>query len=142
MNSACSSKFSNPNPNSRGASCGGSLTCYHGLPAQLRIAKRGTRPGNKLYGCANWPDTNCKFFKWEDDIDKSTNEIDKHEQLEVEIGALVDKIQKLKHKKRTMEEFVNSLKVENAKLNGTTKALGIMFLFSWFICFVIVFLLT
>ena len=55
MNSTCSSKFSNPNPKSRGASCGGSLTCYDGLPAQLRIAKRGTRPGNKFYGYANWP---------------------------------------------------------------------------------------
>ena len=55
MNSACSSKFSNPNPKSRGASCGGSLTCYHGLPAPLRIAKRGTRSRNKFYGCANWP---------------------------------------------------------------------------------------
>ena len=79
---------------------------------------------------------------WEDDVDKSINQIDKHEKLEVEIGALVDKIQKLKHKKRTMEEVVNSLKVENAKLNGTMKALEIMLLFSWFICFVIVFLLT
>ena len=67
---------------------------------------------------------------WEDDVDKSINQIDKHEKLEVEIGALVDKIQKLKHKKRTMEEVVNSLKVENAKLNGTVKALGIMVLFS------------
>ena len=46
MNSSSSSKFSNPNPKSRGALCGGSLTCYHGLPAQLRIAKRGS---------ANWP---------------------------------------------------------------------------------------
>ena len=55
MNSACSSIFSNPNPKSRGALYGGSLTCYHGLPAQLRIAKRGTRPRYKFYGCANWP---------------------------------------------------------------------------------------
>ena len=55
MNSSSSSKFSNPNPKSRGALCGGSLTCYHGLPAQLRIAKRGSRPGNKFYGFANWP---------------------------------------------------------------------------------------
>ncbi|XP_057547427.1 uncharacterized protein LOC130825981 [Amaranthus tricolor] len=126
MNSSSSSKFSNPNPKSRGALCGGSLTCYHGLPAQLRIAKRGSRPGNKFYGFANWPDTNCKFFMWEVDVDKSINQIDKHEQLEFEIGALVDKIQKLKHNKRTMEEVVNSLKVENAKLNGTVKALGII----------------
>ena len=63
---------------------------------------------------------------WEVDVDKSINQIDKHEQLEFEIGALVDKIQKLKHNKRTMEEVVNSLKVENAKLNGTVKALGII----------------
>ena len=55
MNSACSSKFSNPVPKSRGALYGGGSTCYHGLPAQLRIAKRGTRPGNKFCGCANWP---------------------------------------------------------------------------------------
>ena len=41
-----------------------------------------------------------------------------------------------------MEEVVTSLKVENAKLNGAVKALGIMLVFSWFICFVIVFLLT
>ena len=53
MNSACSSKFSNPK--SRGPLYGGSLTCYHGLPAQLRIAKRGTRPRNKFYSCAKWP---------------------------------------------------------------------------------------
>ena len=47
----------------------------------------------------------------EDDVKKSINEIEKHEQLEVKIGALVDKIQKLKHKKRTMEEIVTSLKL-------------------------------
>ena len=41
-----------------------------------------------------------------------------------------------------MKEVVTSLKVENAKLNGTVKALGIMVVFSWFICFVIIFLLT
>ena len=81
-----------------------------------------------FYGCARIP--TLSFFKWEDDVEKSTNEIDKHEQLEVEIGPLVNKILKLKHKKRTMEEVVTSLKVENAKLNGTVKALGIMLVFS------------
>jgi regulator of replication initiation timing len=79
---------------------------------------------------------------WEDELDKSIDQIDKQEQLEVEIGALLDKIQKLKHKKRAMEEVVNSLKLENAKLNGGVKALGFMLLFSWFICVVIVLVLT
>ncbi|CAO2818585.1 unnamed protein product [Amaranthus hypochondriacus] len=142
MNSSSSSKYSKPNPKYSGAICGGSLKCYHGLPAQMRIAKRGSRPGNKFYGCANWPDTNCNFFMWEDEVDKSIDQINKHEQLEVEIGALFDNIQKLKHKKRAMEEVDNSLKLENAKLNGGVKALGFMLLFSWFICFVIVFALT
>ena len=32
-----------------------------------------------------------KFFMWVDDVDKSINQIDKREQLEVEIEALVDK---------------------------------------------------
>ena len=63
MNSACSSKSSNSNPKFRGALYGGSLTCYHDLPAQLRIAKRGTRPENKFYDCAYWPVSALIFEK-------------------------------------------------------------------------------
>jgi hypothetical protein len=64
MNSSSSSKYSNPNPKYTGAICGGSLKCYHGLPAQMRIAKQGSRLGNKFYGCANWPVSvpNSGFF--------------------------------------------------------------------------------
>ena len=47
--------FSNPIPKSRDELFGGSLTCYQGLPVQLWVAKRGTRPGSKFYGCGNWP---------------------------------------------------------------------------------------
>ena len=61
-------------------------------------------------------DTNCKFFKWEDHVEKSGYEIDKHEHIEVEIGDLLDKIQKLKQKKKTTEVLVTLPKVENANL--------------------------
>ena len=49
-------------------------------------------------------DFNCKFLKWEDDVEKLGNEIDKHEHLEVEIEVLPDKIQKMKQRKKTMKQ--------------------------------------
>ncbi|KAL8231220.1 hypothetical protein R6Q57_000998 [Mikania cordata] len=46
------------------------LYCKHDLIAVRRVVQRkSSRIGQEFYGCPLWPNMDCKFFLWKEDVD-------------------------------------------------------------------------
>ncbi|XP_057523877.1 uncharacterized protein LOC130803694 [Amaranthus tricolor] len=113
--------------------------CKHGVHAKLQVVKKGTRVGERFYGCAFWPAQDCKFFKWEKDVEY-TSEISSC--LEEEKAMLIGKIRKLKAKNAKLKESEAMLKLKVVEYVNAQKALSFVLVASWVLFVLFLFMLS
>ncbi|KAL2942243.1 Protein ZGRF1, partial [Bienertia sinuspersici] len=45
------------------------VLCYHNEPAPMKTVRyNGPTLGRRFYGCPNWPNNTCGFFRWADEM--------------------------------------------------------------------------
>ncbi|MFS7899049.1 putative transcription factor GRF family [Helianthus anomalus] len=67
----------------------GNVYCNHEMVAVKRVAgSRSSRQGKEFYGCPLWPNSDCKFFVWKEDVDGTNNLVEINKALQMKIANL------------------------------------------------------
>ena len=40
------------------------VTCYCNIPTPLKLCRSGVNKGKYFWGCANYPNRQCQYFRW------------------------------------------------------------------------------
>ncbi|CAO2841625.1 unnamed protein product [Amaranthus hypochondriacus] len=106
-----------------------SIQCFHGFMAKIRTVRKGPNLGARFYGCPNWPNDDCAFFKWEKDCeDEIQLKVTETEQL---MKDLAEMKKKSELKKQQYKAQINNLKLELKKAAIREKNLFLMLCMSW-----------
>ncbi|CAO2825464.1 unnamed protein product [Amaranthus hypochondriacus] len=106
-----------------------SIQCFHGFMAKIRTVRKGPNLGARFYGCPNWPNDDCAFFKWEKDCeDELQLKVTEKDQL---LKDLVEMKKKSELKKQQYKAQIDSLKLELKKAAIREKNLFLMLCMSW-----------
>ncbi|KAL2904205.1 DNA topoisomerase 3-alpha [Bienertia sinuspersici] len=125
------------------------VVCDCGGVAVVRTVKSGANVGKKFHGCPKWPDTECKFVKFIDEIGEMRSELEELRlnlferdviisQMEYQRQMNEEKIQKLEFKKDSMKEEnmelkqqLRQMKVELTRATTNEKHYSVALLFTW-----------
>ncbi|KAL2894721.1 Protein ZGRF1, partial [Bienertia sinuspersici] len=80
------------------------VLCYHNEPAPVKTVRyNGPTLGRRFYGCPNWPNNTCGFFRWADEVDDIR-------QLQFKIQEYITEIAELQMSHEMVEEEYKKLK--------------------------------
>ncbi|GER34745.1 lissencephaly-1 homolog [Striga asiatica] len=118
----------------------------------ILTSKTSSNPGKKFYGCKNWNNGGCTFFRWCENQSTTQSQVSSDSILELErkfslieeqktsMAELQRKMVELQRKLVVLEAELQSLKkVNNAHLSSTMKklrCLEFIVVITWFIGFI------
>ncbi|CAO2836865.1 unnamed protein product [Amaranthus hypochondriacus] len=110
-----------------------SIKCYHGFMAKIRTVRKGPNLGARFFGCPNWPNDDCAFFKWEKDCEVDLQlKVTETEQMVKDLAKMKTKSEyKLELKKQQYKAEIKDLKMELKKAAIREKNLILILCMSW-----------
>ncbi|KAM7516498.1 hypothetical protein LguiA_006081 [Lonicera macranthoides] len=109
------------------------LSCYCGSPSVTKISRTKKNPGRIFIGCPNYKDQPCKFFKWANQLNDTTEEELKNEHMKNK--DLIKMIEDEHKQNRELRMKHNELEKKYKKLEFKVKMLMVLI-----VCLVIVML--
>ncbi|CAO2836364.1 unnamed protein product [Amaranthus hypochondriacus] len=106
-----------------------SIHSQHGFKAKIRTVWKGAKLGHRFFGCPNWPNDDCGFFKWEKEC-LYAQEDDVEVKL-TERHQMVKELDKALIKKQQYKAKINKLKLELKKAAVREKDLFVVLCISW-----------
>ncbi|CAO2822697.1 unnamed protein product [Amaranthus hypochondriacus] len=110
---------------------------YHGFMAKIRTIRKGPNLGARFYGCPNWPNGYCAFFKWEKECGYTQKEelqlkVTEIEQMVKDLADMKKKSEyKMELKKEQYKAEINNLKMKLKKAVIREKNLLVLLCMSW-----------
>ncbi|CAO2827496.1 unnamed protein product [Amaranthus hypochondriacus] len=106
-----------------------SIHYQHGFKAEIRTVRKGPNLGQRFFGCPNWPNDYCGFFKWEKECFYAQE--DDMEVKLTERQQILKELDKALMKKQQYKSEINNLKLELKKAAVTEKNLFVVLCISW-----------